>query len=123
MEPLSADAVAHAISPDAFTYARNNEVVDVALTLVGCQGLAVLDSELGLLRAIHFTAQAFLKDRFPEDGSPVHIAINSLGRVSDPLTLRRPEREHLKGPIQSMISRSIRFSTGQFIHFRVKKAV
>jgi ankyrin repeat protein len=99
VQPLSAHAVAHAVYPDAFAYARNNEVVDVALILDACQGLVVLDTELGILRPIHFTAQAFLKDRFPESASHAHIAINCLRRISDPSTLDEVIKRTSKGTV------------------------
>ena len=84
---LSAHAVAEAVTPNAGTYVRDNEIVDVALVLDVCQGLIVLDPELDILRPIHFTAQAFLEDKFPLSRSHAQIATNCLRWISDRDTL------------------------------------
>ena len=87
LQPLSANAVAEAVTSDDSTYGHEEAVVDVALILDSCQSLVVLDSELDILRPIHFTAQAFLKDHFPKCVSHSRIAVNCLRRISNVATL------------------------------------
>ena len=87
LQPLSANAIAEAVTSDDPTYGDDEAVVDVALILDSCQSLVVLDSELGILRPIHFTAHAFLKDHISECVSHSQIAVNCLRRISNVATL------------------------------------
>ena len=97
VQPLSANAVAEAVTPDDHLYEHENEIVDVALILDVCQSLVVLDSELGILRPIHFTAQTFLKDHFPESGSHSRIAVNCLRHISNQATLNKATNMSFNG--------------------------
>lgn len=88
LQPLSADAVAEAVTPDDTMDRQREEVIDYALILDVCQSLVVLDSELGVLRPIHLTAQTFLKDRFSERVSHSRIAASCLRHISSIDTMR-----------------------------------
>ena len=82
VQPLSANAVAQALTFGHSTDELDSNIVDVALILDVCQNLVVHDPELGILRPIHLTAQAFLKDHLPEGRSHSRIAVNCLRRIS-----------------------------------------
>ena len=92
VQALSADAVAEAVTPNGSAYNHHHDTIGVALILDACQGLVVLDPELGVLRPVHFTAQAFLKDYFPEHDSQSRVAENCLRYISNTVTLRAKKR-------------------------------
>ena len=87
-QPLSATAVAQAVSPRSGPYGHN-EIVDVALILDVCQNLVVLDPELGVLRVIHFTAHTYLKNIIAGYDSHSRIVMNAIRHLSNPHTLRK----------------------------------
>lgn len=88
--------MAEAVTPDGIMDQQGEEVIDYALILDVCQSLVVLDSELGVLRPIHLTAQTFLKDRFPECVSHSRIAASCLRRISNIDTMREISHKSFK---------------------------
>lgn len=97
VQPMSADTIAEAVTPDNPMYGHDNGVIDVELILDVCQSLVVLDAELGVLRPIHFTAQAFLKDHFFACDTHSLIAARCLRHISNKVTLEGVSKMWING--------------------------
>lgn len=97
VQPMSAHAIAEAVTPDNSIYGLDNGAIDVELILDVCQSLVVLDAELGVLRPIHFTAQAFLKDHFLACDTHSLITARCLRHISNEVVLKAVSKMCING--------------------------
>ena len=86
-EPVKALSLAKAATRAIGSKGIVPEEIDLDILLDCCQNMAVLESELGVLRLLHLTAREFLQEKFDAQFSHAWIASQCLQELLDPSTI------------------------------------